>query len=539
MEKIKELISNKLPNAIIEEGKYLTITATKEDFRTLAEIVRQNDVLCFDYLAHICGVDKDGKLGVVYFLSSSADMSKNIVLHTSTDDREHPELFTVSDLWDTANINEREIYDFFGIRFINHPDMRRFFLSKEWKGFPLRKDYADENPLSLESVEIDDHLSRLTFENNEVIEAEEKVFEDEDYVVNIGPQHPATHGVLHYRVSLDGEIIKKVDPHCGYIHRGIEKLSEGLAYPQILHFTDRLDYLSSHINRHALCMCIEKAGEIEVPLRAEYIRMIMDELTRIASHLLGWSCMCMDMGALTAFIYGMRDREKILDIFEENCGGRLITNYNVIGGVMQDIRQDFQKQVSEYIKYQREKLKEYHAIYTGNVIARGRMEGVGIFSKEQAISFGVTGPAGRASGFHCDIRKVAPYSLYDKVKFNEVLRTEGDTFARYIVRLDEIEESLNIIEQLIDGIPDGDFRNKPKPIIKLPAGEYFQRVETARGEFGVYLVSDGEKTPSRLHFRSPSMTLVSAMDTISRGEKIADFIAIGGSMDYVVPDIDR
>lgn len=539
MENIKKLISEVVPSAVIEEKEPLTVTVGNKDFRLLAETLRKNDVLSFDYLNQLIGIDKDEKLGVVYQLSSSEQPKQTIVLHTYADNRENPELCSVSDLWDSACINEREAYDFFGIRFIGNPDMRRLFLRNDWKGFPLRKDYVNENEMSVESHEMSDISTHFSVVNDKVEEKEENVFENDEYVVNIGPQHPATHGVLHYRVALDGEIVKKVDLNCGYIHRGIEKLSESLAYPQILHFTDRLDYLSAHINRHALCMCIEKAGEIEVPERAEYIRVIMDELTRIASHLLGWSCMCMDMGALTAFIYGMRDREKILDIFEENCGGRLITNYNVIGGVMQDVHQNFRKQVKEYVNYQRKKLKEYHAIYTGNVIARGRMDGVGVLTKEKAISFGITGPSGRASGFHCDVRKIAPYSAYQKVKFNEVMRTEGDTFARYIVRLEEIEESLNIIEQLVESFPDGEYRSKTKPIIKLPEGEYFERVEAARGEFGVYLASDGNKTPYRLHFRSPSMALVSVMDTITRGEKIADFIAIGGSLDYVVPDIDR
>lgn len=542
MEKIKEIILAAIPDAIFEEKQYLNVTVEPNKLHLLAETIRYNKDTQFDYLIQLNGVDLGDKLGVVYLLTASQKPTHYIVMKTFTEERENAQLYTVSDIWETANLNEREVFGLLGVRFINHPDMRRLFLRNSWTGYPLRKDY-DTNPelnkLSLESKDESDTLTRLTFNNHEIIEVEENIFEEEEYVVNIGPQHPATHGVLHFRVSLDGEIVRKLDMNCGYIHRGIEKLSESLTYPQILHFTDRLDYLSAHINRHALCMCVEKALELEVPERAQYIRTIMDELTRIASHLLAWACICMDMGALTAFIYGMRDREKILDMFEETCGGRLITNYNVIGGVMADIHPNFKQKVKDFIPYMREKYKEYNKIFTGNVIAEQRMKGIGILSKEQAISFGVTGPSGRASGFHCDVRKTAPYAAYGKVKFEEVTRTEGDTYARYICRLEEILESLNIIEQLIDNIPEGDFCAKTKAIIKLPEGEYFQRVEAARGEFGVYISSKGEKFPDRIKFRSPSMTLVSVMDTLTRGEKIADLIAIGGSLDYVVPDIDR
>lgn len=542
MEKIKEIILATVPEAILEENQYLTVTVDSDKLHLLAETLRYDKNTLFDYLIQLNGVDLEEKLGVVYLLTSSYYTSHYVVMKTFTTDRENPQLFTVSDLWDTAHINEREVYGLLGIRFINHPDMRRLFLRNSWKGYPLRKDYNQDpvvNVLSVESQEESDKLTRLSFLNNEVIEVEENIFEEEEYVVNIGPQHPATHGVLHFRVSLDGEIVRKLDLDCGFIHRGIEKLSESLTYPQILHFTDRLDYLSAHINRHALCLCVEKAIELEIPERAKYIRTIMDELSRVGSHLLAWACMCMDMGALTAFIYGMRDREKVLDIFEQTCGGRLITNYNVIGGVMADLHPDFSKKVKDFIPYMRKKLKQYDAIFTGNVIAQERMKGIGVLTKENAISYGVTGPAGRASGFKCDIRKIAPYGAYDKVNFTEIIREEGDTFARYLCRLQEITESLNIIEQLIDNIPEGDYCAKAKAIIRLPEGEYFSRVEAARGEFGVYILSKGDKTPYRIKFRSPSMALVSTMELLTKNEKIADLIAIGGSLDYVVPDIDR
>lgn len=364
-------------------------------------------------------------------------------------------------------------------------------------------------------------------------------FEKQEYLINMGPQHPSTHGVLRFVLSLQGETIKRVEPHCGYIHRGIEKMCEKITYQQIIHLTDRLDYLSAHINNGAVCLAVEKALEVEVTERVKVIRTIMDELNRIASHQLWWCSYGMDLGALTCFFYGLRDREYILDIFEQTTGGRLIQSYYTPGGLMNDIHPEFQKKVKEFIKYFRKTLPEYDQLLSGNVIMQERARDIGILSLEDAISFGVTGPSGRGSGFSCDVRKHQPYHAYDKVTFNEVLRTEGDTLARYLVRMDEMRESMSIIEQLIDNIPEGDIQVKMKPIIKLPEGEYYQRVEAARGEFGVYIISKGDKNPYRVKFRSPNFSNLSVIDTIASGQKIADLVAIGGSLDYVIPDIDR
>jgi NADH-quinone oxidoreductase subunit C/D len=245
------------------------------------------------------------------------------------------------------------------------------------------------------------------------------------------------------------------------------------------------------------------------------------------------------MGSITAFIYGMRDREKIMDIFQETAGGRLMTNYYVIGGVAQDIHPNFVNRVKEFIPYLRKMIKEYHTLFTGNPLARGRMINCGLLKKEDAIALGMSGPNGRASGWPCDVRKIAPYAAYSEVDFKEILHDGGDTIDRYMIRLEEIEESLKIIEQLIDKIPEGDFRAKVPAIVKVPAGEYYQRVENARGDFGVYLKSTGDKSPYRIKFRSPSMVAVSGLDPICRDTKIADLIMIGGSLDYVIPCIDR
>ncbi len=530
--------------SVEQTGKSYIVTVPKEKLYETAALLHHNNILSFDFLIDIIGMDYRDTLGVIYTLSPTQFPSYLMILKTETDNRENPQIDSVSDLWESAELYEREVHDFFGIVFVNNSDMRRLFLRQDWNGYPLRKDYdanPELNPIPLCNEDLDDMENIPSIEVNlgEKFEDHHKLFEAEEYVVNFGPQHPATHGVLHLRVSLDGEIIKKVDPNFGYIHRGIEKMCEAYTYPQILHLTDRLDYLSGTINRHAMCLALEKGLELEVPERAHYIRTIIDELTRIASHLLGWGCMAMDMGSITAFVYGMRDREKIMDIFEETCGGRLMANYSVIGGVMQDIHPNFQKRVKKFIPYMRKMLKEHHMLFTGNPIARGRMNGVGYLSKEQAISLGATGPTGRASGWSNDVRKIEPYAAYRHADFEEVLRSDGMTFDRYIIRLDEIEESLKIIEQLVDNIPGGAYAAKTKAIIKLPEGEFFQRVEGARGEFDVYINSRGDKYPYRVKFRSPCMTLVNTLKAISVNHKVADLIMLGGSLDYVVPCIDR
>lgn len=538
---ITEKISRLVPGITITEQGDQVISIPAESFHQIAETLRNDQDEPMDFLRDIVGMDwQEGGLGALYYLESSKTYNR-IVLKTSTTDRENPYLPSVCDLWKTAEIKEREVFDFFGIRFLNNPDMRRLFLREDWKGYPLRKDYdMNSNPLNMENEENADITDEYYLNPDGTI-ADKKniVFGQQDFVVNIGPQHPSTHGVLRLRTSLNGETISKVDPICGYIHRGIEKMNESLTYPQTLALTDRLDYLSAHQNRHALCMCIEKAAGIEISERAQYIRTIMDELQRIDSHLLFYSCLVMDMGGLTPFFYGFREREMTLDIFEETTGGRLIQNYNMIGGVQADLHPDFQRKVKEFIKHLRSVIKDYHDIFTGNVIATTRLKGIGVLSLEDAISLGVTGGSGRASGWANDVRKHHPYAMYDKVDFKEITYTEGDSFARYMVRMDEIMESCHIIEQLIDNIPEGEYRVKTKAIIKLPEGNYSAAVESSRGEFGVMLESHGDKSPYRLHYRSTGLPLVHALDTVCKGNKIADLIAIGGTLDYVIPDIDR
>jgi len=316
-------------------------------------------------------------------------------------------------------------------------------------------------------------------------------------------------------------------------------MCESYTYPQTLALTDRMDYLSAMMNRHALCSVIEEAMGVEITDRIKYIRTIMDELQRLDSHLLFYGCCAQDLGALTAFIYGMRDREQVLNVMEETTGGRLIQNYYRIGGCQADIDPNFVQNVKKLCAYMKPMFKEYRDIFTGNVILQNRFKNVGRLSMEDAISYGCTGGTGRAAGWHNDVRKNHPYDMYGKVDFDEITYQNGDCFDRYMVRMDEMEQSIRIIEQLIDNIPAGDFYIKQKPIIRVPEGQWYTSCEGSRGEIGVYLDSKGDKSPYRLKFRPMGLPLVSALDDLLRGEKIADLIAVGATLDYVIPDIDR
>lgn len=543
MSEIKEIISRILPSATFTEGDTLMVTVDEKDWHGFAKALKETKGLEFDVLSAVVGMDWKDSLGVVYYLTSTSRNWDVISVKVAVADRENPMIHSVCDLWKVANFQEREVYDFYGIKFINHPDMRRFFLRNDWKGHPLRKDYdADPklNPIPTEDEKNeDDTVSYVEDETGNVKAVPGKVFEEDEYVVNIGPQHPSTHGVMRFRASVDGETVKKVDVVSGYIHRGIEKLSEGLTYPQILHFTDRMDYMSAHQNRHCLCMCIEKAMGLEVPRRAQVIRVMMDELMRISSHLLSFGCTAMDLGATTAFFYGFREREMILDIFEKTCGARMSMNYNVIGGVIADLHPDFVKDVKELINIMPSRLKEYHKVFSGNLIAKNRLKKVGHLSKEDAINYAITGPSGRGSNWSCDCRKKHPYAVYSEVEFDEVLGDGCDSYSRYMVRMKEIEQSCRILEQLVDRIPEGDIRAQVPKVIKLPVGCWYQQVEASRGTFGVYIESTGEKNPYRVHFQSPCFNLVGVMDLTCSGYMIADLITIGAALDFVIPDIDR
>lgn len=540
MAELQDKISKLCPDAAFEEGEILLVKVADAQLHALVKALR--DDLGFDYLVTIVGNDWKTSLGCVYYLTSTTT-KQFVSVRVETTDRDNPMLHSIADLYRIAGIFEREVYDFYGIVFIGNPDMRRLFLSIDWVGYPLRKDYnmnEPQNAVSVENERQSDYTSTWVEQPDGKVEKKEvPVFAPDDFVVNIGPQHPATHGVLRFRTAVDGETIKKIDVYMGYIHRGVEKLSENLAYMQTLHFMDRLDYFSAHNYHHGLCLCIEKAAGIEVPERARVIRILMDELSRIASHCLFMGTFCMDLGATTMLFYTLRVREQILDIMEKTCGARMTFNYDCIGGVMADLDPDFVKDVHALLEVLPKNVAEYKKLFTGNVIAKNRMEGVGVLSREDAISFGITGPSGRASGWACDVRKTHPYSGYEKLDFEQVVRTEGDSMARFNNRLDEVMQSAHIIEQLIDNIPEGDYLAKVPKVLKLPVGHWFQVVEGCRGVFGVYLESDGSTKPYRLKLATPSLNAAAVVDHITVGQKIADLITIGGSLDYIVPDMDR
>ena len=535
---IREKITAWEPAAEWSDAGDGILTLPVETFHDVAVRLKQEG---FDFLRSLTGMDwGEGRFGAVYHIESTAT-GENVVLRVLIPAPDKCGLPSVGDVWKGALLNEREAYDYFGIQFLNHPDMRRLYLRDDWVGYPLRKDYDPSlNPLRMSNEVAQDSTPHFELmPDGSLIRKRGVIFDEGEYVINVGPQHPATHGVLRFRVSLEGEIIRKLDVHCGYIHRGIEKMCESYTYPQTLALTDRLDYLSAMMNRHALVSVIEEGMGIELSDRIKYIRTIMDELQRLDSHMLYFGCCAQDLGALTAFIYGMRDREQVLNVMEETTGGRLIQNYYRIGGCQADIDPNFVKNVKKLCEYVKPMFKEYDDIFTGNVILQNRFKGVGVLSREDAISYGCTGGTGRACGWHNDVRKNHPYDLYGKVDFDEITYTNGDCFDRYKVRLDEMRQSVRILEQLIDNIPEGEFYIKQKPIIKVPEGTWYTSCEGSRGEIGVYLRSDGGKNPCRLKFRPMGLPLVSAMDTICRGEKIADLISIGATLDYVIPDIDR
>lgn len=541
MADIQEKIAQLFPEATFEEGDKLMVTIGDSQWHDLAGTLRDDPDIKMDYLVTIVGMDWTDSLGCIYYLMST-ETNRLISVKVTTSDRETPMLHSVADIWKIACLYEREVYDFFGIIFIGNPDMRRLFLNIDWVGYPLRKDYDDNpelNPVSIENERQSDLTCIWEEEDGKIAKKESEVFHPGDFVVNIGPQHPATHGVLRFRTAVDGETIKKIDVYMGYIHRGVEKLCESLTYPQTLHYMDRLDYFSAHNYHHGLCMVIEKAAGIEISRRAQVIRVMMDELSRIASHCLFMGTYCMDLGATTMLFYTLRVREQILDIMEKTCGARMTFNYDCIGGVMQDLAPDFVQDVKALLAVIPANIKEYNKVFTGNVIAENRLENVGLLTREDAITYGVTGPSGRASGWACDIRKQRPYSIYPELDFEEVTATEGDSMARFKVRLKEIEQSARILGQLVDNIPEGEYCVKVPKVIKLPKGHWFEIVEGCRGVFGVYLESDGTTKPYRLKLVTPSLNLAGVVDHITQGSKIADLITIGGSLDYIVPDMDR
>jgi len=367
----------------------------------------------------------------------------------------------------------------------------------------------------------------------------EKGLSSDEYILNMGPQHPSTHGVLRLILKLDGEVVKDLVPDVGYIHTGLEKMFENRKYDQIVPYTDRTDYLSAVNNNWAYCLAVEKLLGAVVPERAEYIRVILAELNRIMSHLLWYASFGMDMGALTPIFYAFREREEVIDMMEAMTGARLIHHAFRIGGLKNDLPKDFLGKLMKFLEHFEDNIDEYEALLINNIILTARTKGVGVLTKEKAVNFGVTGPNLRASNCDIDLRKTSPYSVYDKFNFKSCIEKNGDTWDRAKVRMNEMRESAIILRQAAELLPQGEIMAKLPRVIKPPAGEVYEKVEGPRGEIGVYIVSDGSEKPYRIKLRSPSFSNLTILKELAIGGKIADLIAIMGSIDFIVPEIDR
>jgi len=365
------------------------------------------------------------------------------------------------------------------------------------------------------------------------------VIRTEALQLNMGPQHPSTHGVFRFVLDLDGEIVVNARPDIGYLHRGVEKLAEKRTYVQFVTLTDRTDYLASMLQNQVYAQAVEKLMSIDVPERAEFIRVIMMELNRIASHLVFVGTFGLDLGASTPFIYCFREREDIMDIFEAVCGARLTYSYIRPGGVSRDLPAGLADKIRAFLKKMPARLDEIDDLLSKNEIFIVRSRDVGVISGEDAVDYAMSGPNLRGSGVAFDVRKDHPYSVYDRLQFDVVMQPAGDCLSRYLVRNREIRESLKLVEQALDMLPEGDYTAKVPRALKPPAGEVYTRIESARGDLGVYLISDGSVNPYRLHWRPPSFISLAAVGQMVKGWKIADAVAILGSLDIVLGEVDR
>lgn len=366
------------------------------------------------------------------------------------------------------------------------------------------------------------------------------MFETDQYVVNIGPQHPSTHGGLHVEAVLDGEIVSDAIVHLGYVHRSVEKIAEIKTYQQFIPYTARLDYLATNLPVLGYCQTVEKMIGIEIPERAQYIRIIMAELSRIASHQIAVASTGIDLGATTGLMYGMRDRERIMDVFEMTGGQRLLSSYIRIGGVADDIPEGFIPAVQSFVDDVPAMIEEYNGLLTGNEIWEARLKGVGILSAEDAVNYGVSGPNLRASGVKYDIRKAEPYGIYDRFDFSIPIGAKGDALDRWNVRLEEIRQSALIIKQALQDLPEGEFKAKVPKVIKPEKGiEVYHRIESSKGELGYYIVSDGSNKPYRLHVRAPSFVNLMVLPIVCRGETLQDIITNIATLDPILGESDR
>jgi len=532
----------------------------------------------FDHLTDICSVDYPEdqlRFEVVYHLHSLPLQQRLRLKARITED--DPTIASVTGIWKGAEFLEREVYDMMGIRFSGHPDLRRILLPEDYaEGYPLRKDFPTEGRgwrsqfdfiPRLDEPSLDVIESEISDEQKNVFRAEPDIPSSqrkEELLLNMGPQHPSTHGVLRVVLMLDGERIVKATPDLGYLHRGVEKLSEGLTYMQMIPHTDRLDYVCAMSNNYAYVRAVEKLLEIEVPIRAEYIRTIVAEMQRIIGHLFWLGTQALDIGAMTVFFWTFRERETLLDMFEKLCGARLTLNYYRIGGVDSDFTPELVQRMKAFLDIFPEKVKEYDSLIASNRIWLGRTKNVALLSAEDAISFGCTGPVLRGSGVAYDVRKAEPYGVYDKIDWEVPIGKNGDTYDRYWIRMEEMRQSARIIAQCFDQLPPGPIMAEapqyippPKELvmrdmeslihhfiiytqgIKPPKAEIYCATEAPKGELGFFIVSDGSPRPYRLKIRAPSFVHMGAFDHMARGYLISDIITIFGTYDVVMGECDR
>ena len=361
----------------------------------------------------------------------------------------------------------------------------------------------------------------------------------EDIVLSLGPQHPAMHGVLRLLVRLSGEVVIECKPYLGYLHRGVEKILENRTYMQGIRYVDQFDYIGAMLNEHAFVGAVERLMQLEVPRRAEYLRVIVDELSRTCNHLVAIGSALLDLGAWTPITFCFRDREQVLDLFEELCGSRMNCNYHRVGGVLSDLTPGWASRLLSFLARFERAIDEYEELITGNEVFMARTVGVGVIPPELGIAYGVSGPCIRASGVNFDIRSFRPYSAYPEIGFQPQLAVAGDCFARYQVRVAEMRESVRIVRRAIDGLPEGPIRARVPHYLRPPRGEAFFSVESNKGELGVYLISDGSPRPYRVKVRGPSFVNLQILPELVRGQKIGDIVAILGSIDIVMGEVDR
>jgi NADH-quinone oxidoreductase subunit C/D len=583
---MKALLDNlkaKFPDAIlatrVDAARAETsISVAAARLLDIARYLHDAPEAAFDHLTDICSVDYPEdqlRFEVVYHLHSLPLQQRlRLKVRIAEDD---PTVASVTGIWKGADFLEREVYDMMGIRFSGHPDLRRILLPEDYaEGYPLRKDFPTEGRGWRSQF---DFIPRFDEASVDTIESEvpedQKVFyraetdvpasqRKEELLLNMGPQHPSTHGVLRVVLLLDGERVVKATPDLGYLHRGVEKLSEGLTYMQIIPHTDRLDYVCAMSNNYAYVRAVEKLLEITVPIRAEYIRTIVAEMQRIIGHLFWLGTQALDIGAMTVFFWTFREREVLLDMFEKLCGARLTLNYYRIGGVDSDFTPELVQQMRAFLEIFPEKVKEYDSLIASNRIWLGRTKNVALLSAEDAINFGCTGPVLRGSGVAYDVRKAEPYGVYDKVDWEVPIGKNGDTYDRYWIRMEEMRQSARIIAQCLDQLPEGPIMAEapqyippPKELvmrdmeslihhfiiytqgIKPPKAETYCATEAPKGELGFFIVSDGSPRPYRLKIRSPSFVHMGAFDHMARGYLISDIITIFGTYDVVMGECDR